>query len=132
VPPTALLVDHDADSRRMYAEYLEFAAWHTEQADDGHEAFVKALRRPHDVIVMATRLPFINGYDLCRMLKSHGMTAMTPIVFVTGDGFQSDIERARTAGADLVLIKPCLPDTLLLELHRRCLQRPAVRHSTRP
>jgi len=37
----------------------------------------------------------------------------TPIIVVTGDAMETDLERARHAGADAVLVKPCLPDDLL-------------------
>jgi DNA-binding response OmpR family regulator len=117
--PTALIVDSDADTRGMYAEYLQYAAWDSEDAADGRAALIKALIKPHDVIVTAARLQFISGYDLCRMLKHAQATATTPIVFVTGDAFKADIKRAREAGADIVLAKPCLPDRLLFELNRQ-------------
>ena len=118
-PPTALIVDRDADTRRMYAEYLKFASWVGEEAADGRAALILALTRHHDVIVTANRLGFISGHDLCRMLKHDRATAATPIVFVTGEAFKSDVLRARQAGADVVLVKPCLPERLLLELNRQ-------------
>ena len=118
-PPTALIVDRDADTRRMYAAYLEFASWVAEEAADGGAALTMALKRHHDAIVTASRLGYISGHDLCRMLKHDRATATTPIVFVTGEAFKSDVLRARQAGADVVLVKPCLPERLLLELNRQ-------------
>ena len=117
-PPIALIVDRDADTRRMYVEYLKFASWVGEEAADGRAALILALRRHHDVIVMANRLGFISGQDLCWMLKHERATAATPIVFVTGEAFKSDVLRARQAGANVILVKPCLPERLLLELNR--------------
>jgi hypothetical protein len=61
----------------------------------------------------------LSGYDLCRLLKHHRITAAVPIVCVTGDAFEPDVARAREAGADIVLIKPCLPDRLVIELNRQ-------------
>src|SRR6187200_1597205 len=100
-PPVALIVERDEDTRRMYIEYLQFASWEGEEAADGRAALSMALARHHDVIVMANRLEFISGHDLCWMLKHERATATTPIVFVTGDGFQTDVVRARQAGADV-------------------------------
>src|SRR3978361_1484385 len=118
-PPTALVVDRDADTRRMYAQYLEFASWVVEEAADGDAALTLAFTRRHDVIVTANRVGLISGRDLCRILKHDPATSMTPIVFVTGDAFKADVVRARHAGADVVLSKPCLPERLLLELNRQ-------------
>jgi DNA-binding response OmpR family regulator len=117
--PIALIVDRDRDTRQMYAEYLKFASWKSEEADDGRDALAKAVARHHDVIVTETRLPLLSGYDLCRMLKHHRNTAAVPIVCVTGDAFEPDVARAREAGADIVLIKPCLPEWLIIELNRQ-------------
>src|SRR4030095_14685668 len=98
-------------------EYLQSASWESEEAADGRAALSMALTRHHDVIVMANRLGFISGHDLCWMLKRERATATTPIVFVTGDCFQTDVVRARQAGADVVLGKPCLPERLLLDVN---------------
>src|SRR5262245_32984053 len=115
---TALLADRDRDTRLMYGEYLRRSAVDIEEAADGREALVKALSQPHDVIVTDTRLPGINGYELCQLLRRDIATKTTPIVVVTGEGVPATLERARKAGADAVLVKPCLPDALLAEIWR--------------
>jgi two-component system, cell cycle response regulator DivK len=113
-----LLVDHDSDTRQMYGEFLRHSAVHIDEASDGREALAKGLSHPHDVIVTETRLPGINGYELCQLLRRDQTTKTTPILVVTGEGFPSNVERARKAGADAVLVKPCLPDALLQEMRR--------------
>ena len=116
VPASALLVDRDPDTRRMYAEYLKLAGCTVEEAEDGREALAKAISHHPDVVITETRLPGINGYDLCRLLHADETTRAIPIVFVTADAFVQDVDRARAAGADAVLVKPCLPERLLIEL----------------
>jgi len=113
-----LLVDRDDDTREMYAEYLTNAAIRIQEAADGHDALLHARAHPPDFIVTETRLPGIDGYELCALLRSDPKTRAIPIVVVTGDGYQSDISRAQAAGADTVLIKPCLPEVLLAEMRR--------------
>lgn len=112
----ALLVDRDADTRHMYAEFLRLGNYEIEEAEDGREALAKALTARPDVIVTETRLPGINGFDLCRILREDSLTREIPIVVVTGDAFETDMQRARSAGADRVLRKPCLPDALASEI----------------
>src|SRR5581483_11966846 len=85
--PAALLVDRDADTRRMYAEYLRLGHWTIAEASDGREALAKAIATSPDVIVTETRLPGINGYDLCALLRRDSVTRTIPIVVVTGDAF---------------------------------------------
>jgi two-component system cell cycle response regulator DivK len=117
-PTTALLVDRDADTRTMYAEFLQRSRYNTDEAEDGREALAKAISLRPDVIVTETRLPGINGYDLCELLHKDVATRAIPVIFVTGDAFAGDVRHAADAGADAVLIKPCLPQQLLSEIRR--------------
>jgi DNA-binding response OmpR family regulator len=114
-----LLVDRHADTRFMYEEYLGLAGWIADHAEDGQVAWHKTRSIHYDAIVTETRLASIDGYDLCRHLKHDGMTAAIPIVVVTGDALDADVARARHAGADTVLLKPCLPQVLMHELNRQ-------------
>src|SRR3989442_2762214 len=117
-PALALLVDYDDDTRQMYAEYLKRAACQIEEASDGRKGLAKAISRRPSVVVTEPRLPGMNGFELCRLLRRDTITQSIPIVVVTGSGHTSDIEHARTAGADIVLLKPCLPEILLREIRR--------------
>jgi chemotaxis family two-component system response regulator PixH len=116
-PPVALLVDRNVDTRTMYAEFLRQAAWQIEEAAAGPEALAKAISQPPDVIVTETRLPGINGYDLCGLLRRDSATEKIPVVLVAGDAYKDDVRRAEKAGADAVLVKPLLPEKLLATVH---------------
>jgi two-component system cell cycle response regulator DivK len=120
----ALLVDRDPETRRMYAEYLKLALCEIEEASDGREALAKAISRRPDVIVTETRLPGISGFDLCGLLRHDSTTQAIPIVVVTGDSYPASVTRAERAGANLVLVKPCLPEKLLDGM------RQVLQHST--
>jgi CheY-like chemotaxis protein len=115
-PKLALLVDRDDDTRHMYAEFLRLSAWEVEQAADGREALAKAISMRPDVIVTETRLPGIPGLVLCDLLRHDTATQAIPIVVVTADAYTSDLDRARASGADVVLVKPCLPERLAKEI----------------
>lgn len=127
----ALLVDRDKDTRQMYADFLRSAAWSVDQAGDGREALAKAFSLRPQVIVTETRLPGINGFDLCGLMRQDPETAGIPIVVVTGDAYPEDVERAHAAGADVVLIKPCLPEHLATEMRRVLAQSHEVRERAR-
>jgi two-component system cell cycle response regulator DivK len=129
--PVALLVDRDIETRQKYAEYLRLCACVVEEAEDGREALAKAIARQPDVIVAETRLPGLSGIDLCHLLRQDASTRSIPIVFVTGDSFQDQVRRAQDAGADAVLLKPCLPETVLAEILRLLDQPAEQREQTR-
>jgi two-component system, cell cycle response regulator DivK len=114
----ALLVDRDVDTRKMYAEYLRRSHYDVDEAEDGREALAKAIDTHPDVVVTETRLPGMDGFALCALLHQDAATRDIPVVFVTGDAFEDDVRRAHAAGAESVLVKPCLPEDLLAELGR--------------
>jgi len=119
----ALLVDRDGDTRKRYAHHLRLAdACEIVEAEDGREALAKALSRHPDVIVTDTRLPGINGFQLCTLLRRDTSTSGIPIILVTADAFDAEVRRAARVGADAVLAKPCLPEHLEHEI-RRVLQQ---------
>jgi two-component system cell cycle response regulator DivK len=126
---SALLADRDDDTRQMYGAFFRSLAIDVDEASDGREALAKALSRPHDVVVTDTRLPGINGYELCQLLRRDVATKATPII-VTAEAFATNIERARKAGADQVLVKPCLPDQLLMEMRRLVGRSKELRHQS--
>ena len=117
-PLVALIADRDAETRRMYAEFLALSDCRIEQAEDGRDALAKVFSRLPDVVVTETQLPGINGFDLCALLRQDTATRSIPIVLVTGESVDIDVERAETAGADAVLTKPCPPATLFAEIQR--------------
>src|SRR5439155_4234082 len=117
-PPIALIVDHDADTRQLYSQVLTLARFEVDEASEGREALAKALSSHHAVIVTETRLPGIDGYDLCGLLRRDPGTRSVPIVVVTAEAYPVDLERVQRAGASVVLVKPCLPDALLAAIRR--------------
>src|SRR5262245_15016873 len=111
--PHVLLVDRDRDTRELYAQFLRGAQYEVHNAEDGRLALAKVLGRHYDAIVTDTRLPGITGYQLTALIRGDAATREMTIIVVTGEGMPADVERAYRAGADVVLVKPCLPETLL-------------------
>jgi len=114
----ALLVDRDEDTRQMYAEFLNQCGWTIEEAADGRDALVKVLAHRPSIVVTETRLPIVDGFELCERLRRDPSTESIPIIVVTADVYAPAVQRALEAGADLVLLKPCLPESLRVHLHK--------------
>jgi CheY-like chemotaxis protein len=121
----ALLADGDADTRQMYGSYLRQLTYEIDEAEDGREALAKAISRGPTVIVTETRLPGIGGVELCELLRRDTLTKSIPIIVVTADALPNTAKRAEAAGADAVLVKPCLPDRLAAEILRVLAPPPA-------
>lgn len=113
IPPSVLLVEDDRDGRRMYAEWLTHAGFRVDEAHNGLQALERAFDTVPAVVVTDLNIPGIDGFELTRRLKQDPRTRDVPVLAVTGyAAFASDPGRARRAGCDAVLPKPCGPDEL--------------------
>ena len=113
-----LLGDPEADTRAMYREWFQLSGCEIVEAIDGREALAEALVRPPALVISEIRLPFIDGYALCEILRRDHATARIPILVVTSDARTADLARARAAGASAVLVKPATPEQVLVESRR--------------
>lgn len=110
---SVLLVEDDRDGRRMYADWLTQAGFRVEQAHNGLQALERAFEATPDVVVTDLNIPGIDGFELTRRLRQDPRTRAVPVVAITGyAAFAADPSRARRAGCDTVLEKPCSPEDL--------------------
>jgi CheY-like chemotaxis protein len=107
--PLVLLVEDDRDTREMYSEFLSHSGLRVAEAPSGRRALESANEQCPDVVVTDLAMPGMDGLELSRRLRSSPSTCDVPIIAVSGNAS----ERAREAGADVVLEKPCAPDHLL-------------------
>jgi CheY-like chemotaxis protein len=135
---TILVVDADTDSREMYTQFFRYHGFRVVSASTRRAA--RAAAPSADAIVTEIRLPTdSDGLALVRQLKTDIRTSDVPLVVVTSSAWLTDHERARAAGCDLYLSKPCLPHDLMhavrrLMARRRLRERakPDLRHVRRP
>ena len=113
-----LIADVDEDTRDLYRESLRSTGCDVVDAADGRAALVSALTHRPSLVITETRLPIFDGFELCEVLRRDWQTSSVPILVVTGEARKSELDRARKAGADSVLIKPVTPDALLVEVQR--------------
>ena len=107
--PRVLLVEDDCDTREMYSFYLSYSGLHVTEARTGRRALERAREECPDVVVTDIAMPEMDGLELSRRLRAEEPTHDVPIIAVSGQAS----DRARQAGADVVLEKPCDPDRLL-------------------
>ena len=81
-----LVVDPNAHTRAVYRAALEAASFDVEEAEDGREALVVALARQPLCVITETLLPFINGCDLCTLLRRDDTTSNVRLILVSADG----------------------------------------------
>jgi CheY-like chemotaxis protein len=123
-PATVLIVDDSADARSLYGEYLEFCGFRVISAIDALQGMSMALLHTPDIILMDLAVPRINGWEPIRQLREDPRTREIPVVAVSPHASNDEPARAREAGADVCLMKPCVPSQVaraisaLLTWHR--------------
>jgi two-component system cell cycle response regulator DivK len=125
--PLVLVVDDMEDGREICAEYLSFCKYRVATAEDGLEALAKASELLPDVILMDLSLPRLDGWEATRRLKENERTRSIPVIALTAHALMDAKETALAAGCDAVVIKPCLPRDLEIEIRRMLESRAAAR-----
>jgi CheY-like chemotaxis protein len=124
--PIVLLVQPHGDSLDLYTEYLERQGAHCIPVTSAEDAFNAAARA--DVVVTGILLSGSeDGIALTARLRGDDRTRHVPIIVLTACVFENERQRAREAGADAFLGKPCLPSELYDEI-RRVTAEAALRH----
>ncbi|MEP6918101.1 MAG: response regulator [Acidobacteriota bacterium] len=116
--PLILIVEDFEDAREMYRDYLEFSGFRVETACDGREAIEKAQALSPDLVLMDLSLPGIDGWEATRLLKADPATTHLLIVALSAHAMAPEGDRARAAGCDGFIAKPCLPPDLVSEIGR--------------
>lgn len=104
--PRVLYADDNEDARLMLSKYLEFSNIEVQSAKTIDEALKMAQTRQFDLYLLDTRFPEGNGLDLCQKLKE--LNSQIPIVFYSGEGYESNKAKGLEAGAKAYLVKPDL------------------------
>jgi CheY-like chemotaxis protein len=124
-PRRVLVVDDNHDALSSQAAMLELMGHEVRSALDGVAALeVAAAFRP-DLVLLDIGMPQLDGYEVCRRLRSQSWSAGLLIVAVTGWGQEADKRRAREAGFDLHLTKP-MDHTALFDFLESTRRQPAA------
>jgi len=121
-----LIAEDDADNREGYAEYLAGLGYRVAQAATGEDALAWARELKPDVVLLDLALPGIDGWEVARRLKGDRSTAEIRLIALSACVFPEDVVRAREAGCELFLEKPCYPQTVADEIRNLVGQRASV------
>jgi CheY-like chemotaxis protein len=106
-----LTVDDEANIRLIVSRLLS-KTFTVLEAKDGEEAVRIASKEKPDLILMDIMMPKMDGYTACAAIKNDALLRKTPIVMVSGVGFQLNKDLAEKVGANGYITKPFMPDDL--------------------
>ena len=99
-----LIIEDDSSLLRGLCDNFESGGFDVHTATDGESALTAALAGETDIILLDIMLPGINGFEICRQVRSAGLAV--PIVMLTAKGQEEDIVRGLELGADDYVTKP--------------------------
>lgn len=121
--PTILVIDDEPAVRRVLASILSLR-YRVVTASRGVQ-IAEFLEQYHpDLIILDVLLPWLTGFDLCRLLKEKAESRNIPILLLTGCNDPEDRERGLSLGAAAYLTKPFYAQDLLREIDRLLKESP--------
>lgn len=104
--PTILVVDDETDIRGLLRTLLQRAGYAVVEAATGSEVEAAVMQHAPGLVLLDVMLPGLDGYDVCRRLKTNPATRHVPILMQTALRGRTEELRAMGAGADGFLSKP--------------------------
>jgi two-component system cell cycle response regulator DivK len=116
---TVLVVEDNVSNFVLIARLLGFMGIHCEWKTSGYEVVEYADTLPRlDLILMDIRLPYEDGYGALKKIRASERLKNVPIVAVTAEASQEQMNKARASGFDGFLGKPLDPDKFPEQIKR--------------
>ncbi|MBQ7747218.1 MAG: response regulator transcription factor [Spirochaetia bacterium] len=119
-----LVVEDDEDIRNLVLFNLEMTGeYELLSSDNGEDALVLAQKHIPALVILDVMLPGIDGFEVCRQLKSNSTTRKIPIVMLTARSDDNDVVKGFELGVEDYLRKPFSSMKILLARVSNILQR---------
>lgn len=109
-----MLIDDDESLRELVGQIAAREEWDYCCSDNGAAGLEMLRRERPDVLILDVMLPDMNGFDVCRLIRSEGRRV--PVVFLSAKGDIVDKSVGFNSGADDYLVKPFLTEELVLRV----------------
>ena len=115
-PIRILVVDDYHDAVEMWAIFLRASGYDVLTSEDGAQALRLAQETIPDLVVLDLELPGLTGAEVARRLRTSPETKHIKLIAASGHSGSAELDEARAAGFDRILIKPCDPPVLIREI----------------
>jgi twitching motility two-component system response regulator PilH len=110
---TILIVDDSQTLRQMITEILQSSGLVVIEAINGVEAKEKIQAKAPDLVITDLIMPLMNGYELCRWIKTQPTTQNLPVLMCSTKSEEFDRYWGMKQGADAYMTKPFHPKDLV-------------------
>lgn len=108
-----LIVDDEANIRRVVREYAEFEGYNVTEAENGMEAVNLCRENDYDLIIMDVMMPRLDGYSACKEIHK---TKSIPVIMLSARGEEYDKLFGFEIGVDDYVTKPFSPKELMARI----------------
>lgn len=115
-----LIVEDDENIAELLKFLMERQGYEVHLCTDGRaaRAFVEAGPAMPCLVLLDVMLPFFDGFELVKLMRSSAGWGTVPIVMLTAKTMEADIVRALDAGANDYIVKPFQPNELMARVRR--------------
>jgi len=114
-----LIVEDQADLRKLVRMMLEFEGYDLHEAVNGAEGLRKAIEILPDLILLDVMMPGeLDGLAVCARVRAEPVLRQTRVVLMSARSQPADVEVGVRAGADAYLVKPFSPLRLIETIER--------------
>jgi serine phosphatase RsbU (regulator of sigma subunit) len=99
-----IVIEDDPAILRGLTDNLRLQSYDVQTAVDGEDGYRLVRENQPDLVILDLMLPGLNGYEICRKIRGHGLA--TPILMLTAQGQEMDRVQGFEAGADDYVTKP--------------------------
>lgn len=108
-----LIVDDNADIRRLIGTILSSTDHELSYAEDGEKAVEVTKAKQPDLVILDVMMPKMDGFMVLKQMRVAGLRDATKVLLLTAKSSESDWVRGYKLGADSYLTKPFDPEELL-------------------
>lgn len=121
------VVDDEAALTEILCEGLQAHDFETYPSNSGDDALKVCQEQDIDLVLLDVNMPNMNGYDVCKALKSNPKTEDIAVIFVTGKGQPEDHEIGFNLGAVDYITKPFNLPMVMVRVEAALRMKPASR-----
>lgn len=113
-----LVIEDNPKMAALIQQGLTEQGYNVDVAHRGHDGHDLAATLAHDLIILDIMLPDIDGFEVCRKLKSADETAAVPVLMLTALSQDENRQKGMECGAVDYMTKPFDPDQLMSMIRR--------------
>ena len=113
-----LAIDDTGDTLLLISKHLQQAGFEIKTAQNGHDALKEVDRFKPDLLLLDLVMPQMDGFEVCRHLRSQPASARLPIILLTAKTSGEDVKKAVALKVAGYIVKPFKADLLITRIRK--------------